>query len=134
WCTRQPPSPSGSATRALPSSSASSTRSSTGLRISKSPAASWPRRSHASSIRRWCWWGMRSLAGAGRGCAESLLQGGAQRIAGGIVQHGAAAVGQDEEVFHTLAEGGNARVVHAHARLVQDLGHFGQQARSIAAD
>ena len=41
------------------------------------------------------------------------MQGGAQRIAGGIVQHGAAAVGQDEEVFHTLAEGGNARVVHA---------------------
>ena len=66
------------------------------------------------------------------------FEAGQQRVAQGLllgfVERAIAPVGDLEHVLGALAEGGDARVVHAQPLFAQGLGHVGEQAGAIGAD
>ena len=76
---------------------------------------------------------MRGLAKGSVGAPSRRAKIVAQRVLRGGAEHRIVFVAEDEEVLDAFAEGGDARVVHAHARLAECLRHLGQQAGAIAA-
>ena len=65
---------------------------------------------------------------------ERGMQGVAQGRALCVIQCGVAGTGDEEQVFRALAEGRDARVLHAHALAAQHVRHIGEQAGTIGAD
>src|SRR3546814_2362463 len=91
-------------------------------RPSSSPLSSWPcpcRTSTWSSFRF---------------SIDARQQRVAQGVAAVLVQCGVVGFADAEHVLGALAEGGDARVVHAQAALAQHVRDVGQQARAVGTD
>src|SRR5918993_1580236 len=113
-CTSQRP-PAGTATRALPDSSSAIASSTAGfVDPSISATLSVARRSNASSMIDCSW----SLPAFLRAMSLLSVDAGDDRRAQFLqrlpVDRAIALVGEQEDVLDLLAEGGDARIVHAH--------------------